>query len=365
MSAALNKPINNAVMEKVKVAPNKFIYAREVRLDALATVDNEPVNTEVQLGLEKFYDTRTYLQICSITDNKLEEIHQQNILNRVFHVSHDKFYSKTPNIVSINFLGFDADPDDPDYTWSFSFRDSKRSNRTFAPEIQVIFFELPKFWRQHKNKPLRNGLVDIENWLYFYVMCRDHDTLVDFLAHSDPIFMQYETDMEEACKLSDFVTRYEQSTFNKLMDMLSSPPEEYNELVASHEAELAAKEKENAELAAAKDKEIAELAAAKDKEIAELAKRAEFYKLVAEAAAKDKEFAEKLAAKDKEFAEILEEKLAAKDKEFGEKLDQILAASNKQFAEPFAEKPATVTSRKSSDFLSPMRKFFSRKKKHD
>jgi hypothetical protein len=169
--------------------------------------------------------------------------------------------------------------------------------------------------------------------------------------------------LKEGFNMSDFVKRYEESAmaiptgYRRLFSVQYEKPD-------AKDIEIDAEYDEIREIIVslyAKNREMAEELSAKNREIAELAKRAELYKLVAEAAEKDKEFAEKLAAKDKEFAEILEEKLAAKYKEFGEKL----AASNIQLAEAFAEKLATVTSRKSSDFLSPMRKFFSRKKKHD
>jgi hypothetical protein len=83
-------------------------------------------------------------------------------------------------------------------------------------------------------------------------LAASHDE--ELAAKDREIFRQYETDMEEACKMPDFVTRYENSTFNKLMAMLVSPPEGLEELIDSHNEELAAKDTALVE----KDKKLAE-----------------------------------------------------------------------------------------------------------
>jgi hypothetical protein len=252
ISSVLKRAVSDMTRESADISSKSKIFSRKVILDNIGCKDELLVNMEVQLREEKMYDIRGVLQMCTLSDKKLTEARDMLTQAGKTKVKHDELYSYVPDIVSIHFLGFDIDKSDPSYIWDFTLKDATRTSRSIRPEFRAIYIELPKFWRQFKDKPpLRNGKLDLENWLYFFVMCRDKDTLTDFLKHSDELFRKYEQELEEAGKMESFIDAYEKSAVNQLFDMLMTPEEEIEEKYRQRIEEI---EKKNARIMEEKDK---------------------------------------------------------------------------------------------------------------
>jgi hypothetical protein len=267
VGAVLEKPVSVVKILSVHIKTPSYLFDRQIWLDILADIDGVMTNIEIQLLLEKYYDLRCFLQICSAMSDLSNDVYHKMKNEGKTKIRHDELFSKIPKYVSINFLGFYVDENDPDYRWDFVFRDKTRPDRTAVPEVEFILIELPKFWKQFMEISAKDVKTDLDRWLYFYVMCDDRDKLADFLNYNDDIFRKYEDKMEEASKMETFVERYENSTFFKLMEMLMTPEEErdsYKEELESVQRKLEHQEK-NLET---KDKELE----SRDKEIERLRK---------------------------------------------------------------------------------------------
>jgi hypothetical protein len=247
VAAALGKKVSGVEILSTHVKAFSYLFDRQVWLDILANVGGVYTNIEIQLLLEKYYDLRCFLQTCAIMSNASNDIYQAMKTEGETKIRHDDLFSKIPKFISINFLGFYVDEADAGYRWDFIFRDKTRPERSAIPEVEIIFIELPKFWKQFRSASSKDMKTDLERWLYFYVMCDERGKLEDFLDHNDKIFLKYEERIEEVSKMENFVERYENSTFFKLMAMVMTPEEErdsYKEERDSYKAELESVQKE-------------------------------------------------------------------------------------------------------------------------
>jgi len=260
IAAVLEKDASNIeILDTVVKTPE--LLDRPLILDLLVMLDGELVNVEIQLLHEIFYDLRCFMQMCALLMDRLHTTYQELKSAGKTKIRHDTIYGQVPKAISINFLGFYVDKSDPFYLWQFKFVDVRRLNRIAAPEIEMFFIELPKFFQMYADKCITDLKTPLERWLFFYVMCFDKQKLKDFLDNSEGLFMEYEKQIEDASRQMDFITRYENSIFYLIESMIMSPAEErdsYREErdlireeleqtrleLASRDAELADKERE-------------------------------------------------------------------------------------------------------------------------
>jgi predicted transposase/invertase (TIGR01784 family) len=123
----------------------KFIFCKEERipifLDLINALiylkgedDGETVNLEMQASVDPDYLKRVVIYTSWVHSGQLDR--------------GKKYYEARPTI-SVNILGFDQFEGDKSFCSSFSFRNDK-SGKKLNNDLQLFFFEIPKFLRNVK-----------------------------------------------------------------------------------------------------------------------------------------------------------------------------------------------------------------------
>ncbi|MDR3280330.1 MAG: Rpn family recombination-promoting nuclease/putative transposase [Synergistaceae bacterium] len=123
------------------------IKGKGSRLDALAILDDDQINLEVQIGYESGFKKRSLLYWSLVHSEQL---------NR------GDLYSKIARTISVNILGFDQFKNSAGFRRSFSVRDDESGER-LNDDLLIIYLELQKYLRicaQPRNK--------LEDWMAYF-----------------------------------------------------------------------------------------------------------------------------------------------------------------------------------------------------